>query len=313
MQVASRYNTPAEFWKSRFPGKIQKVSLNTGFTCPNRDGSKGYGGCTYCNNNSFNPDYCEPTKTIHNQLDEGIRFFSRKYKDMQYLAYFQAYTNSYAADDTVIRLYEEAVSHPQIIGLVVGTRPDCVSDRVLDYLGSLNKRMFVGLEFGVESTLNKTLEFINRCHTFEETIEAYDRAAGRGLHLGAHMILGLPHESQDEMVAHADRLSQLPIHAVKLHHLQIIRKTIMEKQYKLHPEWFPAFTPESYVELVVDFLERLRPDITVERFMAQAPPGLLVAPQWGGLKNHEMISRVEKHLEARDTFQGKLYHPQTRS
>ncbi|MCB0395711.1 MAG: TIGR01212 family radical SAM protein [Flavobacteriales bacterium] len=302
-----RYQQPSAFWAKTFPFKVQKVSLDTGFTCPNRDGTKGYGGCTYCNNDSFNPSYCGPDKSISTQLHEGIAFFARKYSKMKYLAYFQAYTNSYSDDETVINYYQQAIDHPDIVGLVVGTRPDCVSDRVLDFLEESARHRFTSLEFGVESTLDRTLEIINRCHTFDETRQAYARAANRGIHLGAHMILGLPGESIEDLIAHADRLNELPIQSVKLHHLQIIRRTIMAKQFADNPDFIIHFTPESYADMVVSFLERLRPDIIVERFIAQAPPDLLIAPQWGGVRNYEMVSIIEKKLEERDTCQGRLH------
>ncbi|HEX5743427.1 MAG TPA: TIGR01212 family radical SAM protein, partial [Flavobacteriaceae bacterium] len=197
-----RYNDYSSFLKNKFTERVQKISLDTGFTCPNRDGSKGVGGCTYCNNNSFNPDYCEPEKSIHQQLEEGVSFFASKYKAQQYLAYFQAYTNTYADLSLLRKMYTEAVEYPGVIGLVIGTRPDCINEEIVSILEEIAKTHYVSLEFGVESTLNRTLEIVNRCHTFEETKAAYELANNRGLHLGAHMILGLPGESREEMLNH---------------------------------------------------------------------------------------------------------------
>jgi len=302
-----RYNDYSSFIKQRFSQRVQKVSINTGFSCPNRDGTKGLGGCTYCNNNSFKPFYTKPNKSVSQQLEEGIAFFSKKYKTQQYLAYFQSYTNTYTDLDILREVYWEAVNYPGVIGLVVGTRPDCISDDILNLLEEISKTHYVALEFGVETTLNRTLASINRCHTYEETLLAYDKAAGRGLHLGAHMILGLPGESKEEMLQHAIEVSKLPIQTLKLHHLQIIKNTQMAKQLNDTPDMFDLFQPDEYVDFVTEFIGLLRPDIILERFIAEAPPSLLIAPLWNGLKNYEIVSRIEKVLESRNTWQGKAY------
>ena len=209
-----RYNDFSSFIKKRFSERVQKISLDTGFTCPNRDGTKGVGGCTYCNNNTFNPDYCKPDKSITQQLDEGIAIFSKKYKTQRYLAYFQAYTNTYADINLVKQLYNEALKHPKVIGLVIGTRPDCINEDLIDFLSDLSKEYFISLEFGVESTLDRTLKDVNRCHTYQETVDAYELATNKGLHLGAHMIIGLPGESKDDILNHATELSKLPINTL---------------------------------------------------------------------------------------------------
>lgn len=305
-----RYNDYSSFLKNKFTERVQKISLDTGFTCPNRDGSKGVGGCTYCNNNSFNPDYCEPEKSIHQQLEEGVSFFASKYKAQQYLAYFQAYTNTYADLSLLRKMYTEAVEYPSVIGLVIGTRPDCINEEIVSILEEIAKTHYVSLEFGVESTLNRTLEIVNRCHTFEETKAAYELANNRGLHLGAHMILGLPGESREEMLNHAVELSKLPINSLKLHQLQIIKNTLMAFQYKNKPEMFNLFGLEDYLEFITDFVGLLSPDIVIERFSSQSPTDLLIAPYWGGLKNFELVAKVEKRLEEKDSWQGKYYQPQ---
>ncbi len=209
--TGKRYLDYSSFIKSTFGERVQKISLDIGFSCPNRDGSKGFGGCTYCNNNTFNPDYCAPTKSITQQLEEGINRFSKKYKTQQYFAYFQAYTNTYSDLDSLKSMYEEALQVPGVIGLVIGTRPDCISEDIINYLSLLSKEYYISLEFGVESTLNKTLKAVNRCHSFEDTIAAYEMCKNKGFHLGAHVILGLPGESKEELLMHAVELSKLPI------------------------------------------------------------------------------------------------------
>ena len=307
MQQTKRYNDFSSYIKTKFSERVQKVSLDTGFTCPNRDGSKGIGGCTYCNNNTFNPNYCKPEKSITQQLEEGISFFSKKYKAQKYFAYFQAYTNTYADFSLVKELYLEAVSHPDIVGLVVGTRPDCINEDIINFLSDLSKKYFVSLEFGVESTLNRTLDLINRCHTFEETIAAYELSKNKGLHLGAHMILGLPGESKEDILNHAKALNKLPIHTLKLHQLQVVKHTMMAIQLKTQPEMFQLFELDDYIDLITDFVGMLRPDIIIERFTSESPSHLLIAPQWNGLKNFEIVDKINKKLIEKDIWQGKHY------
>lgn len=299
------YRDFPEFLTMHFPYKVQKISVNAGFTCPNRDGSKGRGGCTYCNNQSFSPGYGKPNKSISEQMKDGIDFFSHKYPEMKYLAYFQSYTNTYDSLETLTRKYEEALSYPNVVGLIVGTRPDCMPDALLDYFEELGKDTFILLEYGVESTLNKTLERINRQHTFEESAEAIIKTARRNIPTGAHMILGLPGETIEDILHHADVLSSLPLTTVKLHQLQIIRGTAMAKEYRLLPESFYLFGPEEYIDLCVDFAERLNPAFHIERFASQSPKELLIAPDWG-LKNNELTEKVNKRFRERETWQGRL-------
>ena len=299
-----RYNDFSSFIKKRFSGRVQKISLDTGFTCPNRDGTKGVGGCTYCNNNTFNPDYCKPDKPITQQLDEGISIFFTKYKTQRYLAYFQAYTNTYADIELVKQLYKEAIAHPKVVGLVIGTRPDCINEELIDFLSDLSKDYFISLEFGVESTLDRTLKDVNRCHTYQETVEAYELAKNKGLHLGAHMIIGLPGESKYNILNHAVELSKLPINTLKLHHLQVVKHTMMAIQYKENPEHFSFYTADEYVDLITDFVALLRPDIIIERFISQSPHHLLIAPKWN-LKNFEIVAKIDKKLTEKNLWQGK--------
>ncbi len=301
-----RYNDYSSYIKNTFKQRVQKISLDIGFTCPNRDGSKGVGGCTYCNNKSFNPDYCEPKKSITQQLDEGILFFADRYKTQQYLAYFQAYTNTYADIQLIKKLYTEAINHTKVIGLVIGTRPDCISEELIDFLAELAGEHYISLEFGVESTLNRTLKEINRCHSFEETIAAYDVAKNKGLHLGAHIIMGLPGETREEMLFHAVKLSKLPINTLKIHHLQIVKHTMMAFQYKNMPGKFDLFSIDEYIDFITEFIARLRPDIIIERFISQSPYYLLIAPKWG-LKNFEIVPKIEEKLIEKNLWQGKLW------
>jgi len=307
MQKQERYNDFSSFIRRTFNQRVQKVSIDAGFTCPNKDGSKGTGGCTYCNNNTFNPDYCKPIKPIKQQINEGIDFFSKKYKTQKYLAYFQAFTNTYSPLADLRKMYEEALTHEDVIGLVIATRPDCIKDEVLDYLEELAKAgNFIKLEFGLESTKNETLEEINRCQTHEEAIDAFKRADGRGLHLGGHLILGLPGESKEDMLEHARKVSELPINTLKIHHLQIVKHTMMAHQFKNTPDMFTFMELDEYIDLVVDFIELLNPEIIIERFFSESPARMLIHPKYG-LKNFEVKHLVEKRLEEKNAMQGRLF------
>lgn len=300
------YTDFSTFLRKYFPGKVQKISLNAGFTCPNRDGVKGQGGCTYCNNQTFNPEYCKTEKSITQQLEEGKNFFSHKYPEMKYLAYFQAYTNTYGGLDALKRKYEEALQTDDVLGLVIGTRPDCMPDSLLDYLETLNKFHFVLVEYGIESTNNVTLRRINRGHTYEDTVDAVERTAARGILTGGHVILGLPGETHADIVEQAGKISQLPITTLKMHQLQLIRGTRMAREYEELPADFHLFDVDEYISLVIDYIEHLRPDIVLERFISQSPKALLIAPDWG-LKNYEFTARVQKRMRETGAYQGKLY------
>jgi len=302
-----RYLDYTSFIKSKFGERVQKISINIGFSCPNRDGSKGYGGCTYCNNETFNPDYCQPNKSITQQLTEGMLFFGVKYQAQQYLAYFQAYTNTYSTFESLKSMYNEALSVPKVIGLVIGTRPDCLSEELIDYLSFLSKTYFISLEFGIESTLNKTLQKVNRCHTFEETVSAFKRCENKGFHLGAHLILGLPGETETDMLNHAKEISKLPVNTLKIHHLQIVKQSVMAVQYQRNPEIFDLFSANKYLDFITDFIAHLRPDIILERFISEAPKELLVAPLWDGQKNFEVVAKIDKKLIEKNSWQGKYY------
>ncbi|MDR1918360.1 MAG: TIGR01212 family radical SAM protein [Tannerellaceae bacterium] len=302
--MMKRYRDFGTFLGETFPFKVQKISVNAGFSCPNRDGSKGWGGCTYCNNQTFSPDYCHSRQTVSEQLEEGRRFFARKYPGMKYLAYFQAYTNTYAETERLIKLYEEALAFPGVAGLIVGTRPDCMPEDLLHYFAALARKTFVLIEYGIETTLDATLSRINRGHTYAESEAAVRRTAAQGVPTGAHLILGLPGESREDILGHAERISQLPLTTLKLHQLQLIRHTSMAKEYAAHPEDFHLPSIEEYIELVIDFIERLNPSTVVERFVSQSPKELLIAPDWG-LKNYIITAKVHRRMAERNTWQGR--------
>lgn len=304
MIQAPLYNEFSIFLKKYFPFKVQKISLNAGFTCPNRDGVKGRGGCTYCNNQTFNPDYCDTEKTISQQLQEGKLFFARKYPEMKYLAYFQAYTNTYGELEALKKKYEEALHAPDVVGLVIGTRPDCMPDALLDYLEKLSEKYFVLVEYGIESTNDTTLRRINRGHTFADTVDAVQRTTARGLLTGGHVILGLPGETREDLIRQASDISALSLTTLKIHQLQIIRGTQMAREYEKNKEEFNLFQLDDYVDVVIDYLEHLRGDIVLERFISQSPKELLIAPDWG-LKNYEFTVLVQKRMRERKAYQGK--------
>lgn len=298
------YNDFGAWLRSHFPYKVQKISVDAGFTCPNRDGRIGRGGCTFCDNNTFNPSYCNKNSSIREQLETGKKFFARKYPEMKYLAYFQAYTNTYAPLDTLKRMYEEALGTENVVGIVIGTRPDCVNKELLDYLGSLSQQVFVSVEYGIESTNDTTLKNINRGHSFDCARRAISETAARGITVGGHVILGLPGEDTQESLRQASIISQTELDILKIHQLQIIRGTRLEREYSEHP--FHLYTPEEYIGLLTEYIRRLRSNIVLDRFTSQSPADMLVAPRWG-LKNHEFADRLANHMRAVGAYQGQLY------
>lgn len=295
------YNDFGTWMKAQLPYKVQKISIDAGFTCPNRDGLLGRGGCTYCNNNSFNPSYCDTKKSITEQLEEGKMFFSRKYPDMKYLAYFQAYTNTYADINILKSMYEEALSVRDVAGIVIGTRPDCMPDSLLDYLEELNQRTFLLVEYGIETANDTTLERINRGHTFQCSQETIARTRKRAIRVGAHIIIGLPGEDQQETLRQAPLISALDIDILKIHQMQIIKGTKLALEYKKNP--FHLYTLEEYIDTICLYIQYLRKDLVLERFVSQSPPNLLIAPHWG-LKNYEFINLLNNELKKRKIVQG---------
>ena len=282
--------------------KAQKLSVDAGLTCPNRDGTLGRGGCTFCDNRTFNPAYCRQGGSITDQLEAGKRFFSRKYPTMKYLAYFQSYSNSYGTLSHLKELYEEALRVPDVVGLVIGTRPDCMPDALLEYLEELNRRTFLLVEYGVESANEETLVRVNRGHTFAQARECIIRTAQRGIRVGVHMILGFPWETHSELIRQAQLIASLPITTLKLHQLQVIRGTQLAREYELHP--WPLPTAEEYVDLVLEYISHLPSSLVLERFVSQSPPEYVIAPRWG-LKNHEFSALVKKAIQKRSTQLGQ--------
>lgn len=298
------YNDYGTWIRQQFPFRVQKISIDAGFTCPNRDGRISTGGCIYCDNRTFNPSYCQRRQPIAQQLEAGKQFFAHKYPDMKYLAYFQAFTNTYAPLTQLQALYEEALAVDDIVGIVIGTRPDCVSDELLDYLATLAQRTFVLVEYGLETTNDDTLLRINRGHSFAQSCDALQRTKARGLLTGAHIILGLPGEDAQESLRQAPILSQLPIDILKIHQMQVIKGTRLEAAYAQAP--FHIYSVEEYIELIAGYIQRLRPDLVLERFVSQSPKELLVAPHWG-LKNYEFTNLLANYLRAHDIRQGQFF------
>lgn len=305
----NKVNTPYYYdygtWiRHHFPFRVQKISIDAGFTCPNRDGRLSTGGCIYCDNRTFNPAYCQRKDSITQQLEAGKQFFARKYPEMKYLAYFQAYTNTYASISHLRELYEETLSVKDIVGIVIGTRPDCISDELLDYLEDLNRRTFLIVEYGVESANEDTLRRINRGHSFAQSRLAIEKTHQRGILTGAHIILGLPGEDAQENLRQAPLISSLPIDILKIHQMQIIRDTRLADEFEQKP--FHIYSVDEYIELIANYIQRLRKNLVLERFVSQSPKELLIAPQWG-LKNHEFTDLLNNYLKNHQIHQGDLF------
>lgn len=315
-----RYYSYAAYMRKKLGGRVQKLSIDAGFTCPNRDGSKGSGGCTFCNNNAFNPSYCHgesqqalrEVKPIDQQIAEGIKFHQWRYRNARrYLAYFQAYSNTYAPLEILKERYEAALRHPDVEGLVIGTRPDCVDEPLLDYLSDLAAKYYVTVEYGIESCYDRTLAAVHRGHDFAATERAIRLTSDRGIACGGHLIMGLPGESREDILAEAEMLNRLPLESIKLHQLQVLNETVLARQLERHEVEVHAFTLEEYIALVCDFVERLRPDIAIERFAGEVPPRFQALPDraWrradGRLvRNEEIAPLVNRELQRRGSRQG---------
>lgn len=305
--MKKRYNSFTGYYKSKYGSRLQKIVIDAGFTCPNRDGSVSVGGCTYCDNNAFHPSYSTPDKSIMQQMEEGMEFHRRRYRRATgYIAYFQPYSNTYAPPERLKALYAEALSHPNVVGIAIGTRPDCIDEEKLDYLAALSREHIVMVEYGIESCYDATLERINRGHTFDQAVTAVKMTADRGLDVCAHFILGLPGESREMMLESAPVINSLPLTSLKFHQLQIIKGTSMEREFEANPQDFVTFSLEEYIDFFVDILERLRPEIRIERFAGEVPPRFVKSNPWGLIRNVELLRLLEKKLEERDSWQGKL-------
>lgn len=300
------FNAYNEYFKRVFGGRVQKLSIDAGFSCPNRDGLLGTGGCSYCNNDAFNPSYCLPEKSISQQIEEGKQFHAWRYRrSLKYLAYFQAYSNTYAPLEILKQKYEEALAFPDIIGLVIGTRPDCIDDEKLAYFSTLSKTHYVILEYGIESVYDKSLIRINRGHTWQCAVNAIEKTANVGVRCGAHFIFGLPGESRMEMMNMANLINALPLDTVKFHQLQIIENTRMEDDYSVNASDYELFTEDEYIEFISEFTSKLKPSIVIERFSGEAPPRFVIAPQWGRVRADELLRKIESYMNEQGLWQGK--------
>lgn len=304
------YNSCSAYFRRMFGGRVQKLSVDVGFTCPNRDGTVATGGCTFCNNSAFTPSYCRPGKSITQQIDEGIEFHRRRYREAQrYLVYFQAYSNTYAPLDVLRALYDEALAHPEVAGIVVGTRPDCVDGPKLDYFARLARDRYVAIEYGIESVYDATLRAVNRGHDFAATERAVRMTAERGIHTGGHFILGFPGETDGMILDSAERINALPLTTVKFHQLQIMRSTAMAAEYDADPSRFRHWSVGEYIDLFIEVLRRLRPDLVVERFAGEAPPRYHHTEGWGLVRNETLLALLEKRLRESGAYQGELFRP----
>ena len=300
------YYSYKNYLKSLFGTRIQKLTIDAGFTCPNRDGTKGLHGCTYCNNDAFNPSYCMPQKSVLQQIEEGIEFHKNRYRRAEgYLAYFQAYSNTYSSLDILKQIYQPAIEHPEVKGIVVGTRPDCLEDEKLDFFEKLSQEMFVSIEIGIESIHDETLMRINRGHDFQCAVDALQRIRARNIHTGAHFIFGLPYETPEMWIEDIQIINNLPLNSIKFHQLQIIKGTQMEKEYLVNPKPFYPFTMDTYIDFIVDFVERLNPAFAIERFAGEVPPRFLSVNHWGSIRYDVVLQRIVKEFESRGRWQGK--------
>lgn len=306
-----RYHAWNEHVKARYGGRVQKVSIAAGFTCPNRDGLRGTGGCTFCNNASFTPGYLDRRQSITEQIDAGLLFLRRRYPATQrYIAYFQSYSNTYGEFERLRACYEEALSHPQISGLAIGTRPDCLPEEVLAYLATLAREHIIELEIGVESCNDAALARVNRGHDFAASVDAIRRAAAHGLEVTAHLMLGLPGESYASMLDGARQLSALPIQAIKLHQLQLVRGTALAREWQRDPAAVPLLDEQACLGLLADFIERLSPRVLLQRLGSEVPPAMKLAPEWN-LRLSELAPRISAELARRGSWQGSRYLPET--
>lgn len=301
------WNDYSSYIKSIFGVRVQKISVDAGFTCPNRDGSKGHGACIYCTNESFSPFYCNSEISVTDQLQKGIDFFSPKYKTQKYLAYFQSYTNTYGSVDTLKKTYSEALHTKGVEGLVIATRPDCINAEILEMIKEISANKYLSIEFGAESTIDRTLDFINRGHSWQQTIDAVNLTNSFGINCGLHFIIGLPGETEEDFYTHAKRISELPVKTLKIHQMQVLKGTRLESIYHKNPELIFDLNLENYIRIIINFLELLNPEIIVERFTSESPKNLIIYPDWKGKKNFEISHIVANKMREAGSYQGKRY------
>ncbi|MBA4373852.1 MAG: TIGR01212 family radical SAM protein [Thermodesulfovibrio sp.] len=299
-----RYNSFGPFMRKKFGQTVYKVNVDAGFTCPNRDGTLGVTGCIYCNNDSFRPNSCKPSLSISEQVQAGIGHVKKRYKADKFLVYFQAYTNTYAPLAELEKMYSEALSHPDVLGLAIGTRPDAVDEEKIAMLQDLASRYYILIEYGLQSIYDRSLEYINRGHNYQAFLDAVEMTKNRNIAIGAHLIVGFPTETREEMLAMADTISRLPVQFLKVHQLQIVRETPLAGMYQEKP--FHVFEYEEYLDFVVDFIERTSPEIVFQRLYATAPDAILIAPEWGR-NRHRILQDIEKRLVLRQTHQGSKF------
>ena len=305
---ARPYHSYAAYCRRTFGRPIQKLPVDGGFTCPNRDGTVGHGGCSFCSNEAFTPAYCDPRRTVRQQVDDAIAFHRRGFPaGTGFLVYFQSYSNTYAPLERLQRLFGEALACPGVAGIVVGTRPDCVDAAKLDYLADLARRTYVCVEYGIESTRDETLRAVNRGHDFACARRAVEMTAARGLHVGAHFILGLPGETDAMLLEQVAAINSLPLTTLKFHQLQLFRGTAMAAEYDADPGRFRFWEIGEYIDLFVEVLRRLRPDLVVERFASEAPPRYHYGRNWGLVRNEQLLAMLEKRLEERNAYQGEIF------
>ncbi|MDA2918565.1 TIGR01212 family radical SAM protein [Desulfobacterota bacterium AH_259_B03_O07] len=302
--MKGRYNSYSNFLKEKFGCRVHKVSVDMGFTCPNRDGSVAIGGCVYCNNDSFVPPYARSRFSMHTQIKNGMNYLKKRFKAEKFMVYFQAYTNTYDDAEKLEKLYREALIYENVIGIVVGTRSDCIDREKLALLEELARECFVSLEYGIESIYDRTLEYMNRGHDYKSVVEAIDLTKNRGIYIGAHIIVGMPTETEEEMLQMAEEVSRLGIDSLKIHNLHLVRNTPLARSYKKTP--FHLFTYDEYIDFVIRFLERISPEVVIERLFTDTPRDLLIAPLWNKTHN-EIINGIREELERRNTFQGRLF------
>ena len=306
-----RFNAYGDYFRQLYGSRVQKISVDAGFTCPNRDGHNGTGGCTFCNNSAFTPSYNTPDLSVKEQLERGMEFHRTRYrKARSFLAYFQSFSNTYGELELLKSLYEEALSVPGIIGIVVGTRPDCVDAEKLDYFRELNAKCYLTLEYGIESLFDRTLERVNRGHNVEQSAWAVRETTRRGIRCGGHLIVGLPGETREDFLETARQIAHWPLNNIKFHQLQLIHGTTMAREYREIPGDFLSFTMEDYLRLMMEMLEELSPDMVVERIAGEVNPSLALKEGWG-VRYDQVLKRFEELQEENDSFQGKKFIPET--
>ena len=304
-----RYYSYNRYLRHRFGRRVQKVSLDAGFTCPNVDGTVAVGGCVFCDNRSFSPSRRIPRlKSLEAQLDDGIRRLQHRYDADRFLAYFQPATNTYAPVDELRPLYETALADPRVVGLAVGTRPDCVPDDVLELLAELASRTYLSVEYGMQTIHDRSLDWMNRGHHYDAFLDAMARSQGRGFEICVHVMLGLPGESHDDMLATARAVASLPIDAVKIHNLYVVKNTPLADDFAAGK--VRMLERDEYVAIVVDFLEIMNPNCLVERTSGDAPPDFFIAPGWC-LDKPGVRTALDAEFARRDSWQGKAVQPGT--